>query len=202
MPPPRSAVAAITNRIVSVSVRGVRVLVTGTVLGAAACGGGQLEPTAPAGVTVASLTVSSKSFAPKGPIPIDFSCDGKDSSPELTWSAPPQGTRSLALIVDDPDASPHGFTHWLAFNLPPEITRVGEAADVGALGGVLGVNDFQQTRYNGPCPPHGETHRYVFTVYALDRMLPLHEGADRAAINAAMAEHVLGKGDASAIFGH
>jgi Raf kinase inhibitor-like YbhB/YbcL family protein len=165
-----------------------------------ACAPAGPQPSAPPGVAISSITVTSRSFSPNGSIPIDQTCDGKDVSPQLTWSAPPPGTQSLALQMYDPDAS-KSFTHWLVFNIPPDVTQIAEAADVSTVQGTIGVNDFPDTRYGGPCPPKGEQHRYVFQLYALNATLPLHDGASRAAMDAAMAEHVLGMGKLTGTFG-
>ncbi len=166
------------------------------------CAGRGAQPSTPPGVSLASITLTSRSFEAKGAIPIDHTCDGKDLSPQLSWSSPPQGTRSLTLEVEDPDASPANFTHWVAYNLPPDVLSVAEGADIAALHGMVGVNDFPDTGYRGPCPPHRETHRYVFHLFAVDTILAVHEGANRAAVDAAMAHHVLGEGQLMGNFGH
>jgi hypothetical protein len=157
-----------------------------------ACGATDVHPQPPPGRTVASITVTSRSFGSGGTIPIDYTCDGKDASPQLTWSAPPEGTKSLALLLEDSDASSR--TYWLAFNLPPETTQLAEGADVGTVGGKMGANDSPDVRYSGPCPPHGELHRYVFHVYAVDRVLPVPEGSRRAAFDVALSGHLIGEG--------
>jgi Raf kinase inhibitor-like YbhB/YbcL family protein len=178
-------------------------LLVSMVLGAgavAACAGSGQRPSAPPGVTAASMTVTSRSFVARGPIPIDYTCGGKNVSPQLAWSAPPPGTRSLTVLVDDPDASHTNFTHWLVFNIPPDVTQLAEAVDLAAVHATVGLNDFPDTKYDGPCPPHGEAHRYVFHVFALDTALGLHEGASRAAVDAAMSNHVLGEGQLLASF--
>ncbi len=168
----------------------------------AACASGGLKPSTPPGVALASITVTSKAFTPNGPIPIDNTCDGKDQSPPLTWSSPPEGTRSLAIVVEDPDASGGEFTHWLVWNLSPDAKQIPEAVDPTTLGGRVGANDFPDIRYSGPCPPHGEMHRYVFHVFALDTMLELREGAKRLTVDTAMNAHVLGEGILVGTFGH
>lgn len=135
------------------------------------------------------FTLTSPDFAPGGIIPKEFTCDGRDTPPPLAWMHPPQGARSLVLIVDDPDAPQGTFTHWLKFNIPTDVD------DLSAGGvGVEGKNDFQKDGYGGPCPPprHGQ-HRYYFRLYALDvEALDLKEGARRDALEAAMEGHVLG----------
>jgi Raf kinase inhibitor-like YbhB/YbcL family protein len=146
------------------------------------------------------MTVTSRSFVAKGSIPIDHTCGGKNVSPQLSWSAPPAGTRALAIELEDLDASHAGFTHWLVIDLPPDVTQLAEGVDASSVHAVLGLNDFPDTRYDGPCPPHGEVHRYLFKVFALDAALGLHEGVARAAVDAAMSGHVLGEGQLLATF--
>ena len=159
-------------------------------------------PNAPPGVTVASITVTSKSFSSNGPIPIDYTCDGKEVSPQVTWSSPPEGTKSIALVVDDPDAPSGTFTHWLVYNLPPDTTALAEGVDPSTLGAKIGMNDSESVRYGGPCPPKMQIHRYRFHVYALDAALGLKDGADRAALDTNMNAHVLGEGTLYGTFSH
>ncbi len=170
-------------------------------LAACAHGGGP-GPSAPAGVVPSSIAVTSSSLGSGGSIPVDFTCDGKNSLPALTWSSPPQGTRSLVLIIDDVDAPGALFTHFIAFNVPPETRGIKEGADLTALGAQLGRNDFNNVSYDGPCPPKGEPHRYGLRVFALDTPLALKEGSSRADVDAAMSAHVLGEGAANALFAH
>jgi Raf kinase inhibitor-like YbhB/YbcL family protein len=159
-------------------------------------------PSAPPGERASSITVTSKSFPGDLQIPVDYSCDGKDVSPQLTWSAPPEGTKSIVVIVDDPDASSGGFTHWLVMDLPPETLTLGEGVDPTTLGARIGQNDFHNVRYNGPCPPRGDMHRYEFRVYASDRAVPLNEGATRADVDRALSGHTVGMGALGARFAH
>jgi Raf kinase inhibitor-like YbhB/YbcL family protein len=170
----------------------------------AACGATQSGPgpSAVPGKSLASITVTSKSFPSDLQIPVDLSCDGKDTSPQLTWSSPPEGTKSLALIIDDPDAPGSTFTHWVVFDLPPETLMLEPGVDPATLGAKVGLNDFHNVRYNGPCPPRGEMHRYQFRVFAADYVIPLKDGATRAAVDAALSEHVLGFGTLLATFSH
>jgi Raf kinase inhibitor-like YbhB/YbcL family protein len=149
-----------------------------------------------------TLTVTSKSIPADGTIPVDETCDGTDKSPELSWSAPPPGTKSLAVIVDDPDASSGEFTHWLAFNIRPDVLMLPEGADPSEYGGAVGINSFHRPGYSGPCPPHGEFHRYVFHVLALDTTLDPGLGSDREALAGAMSGHLLAQGALAATFGH
>lgn len=177
------------------------------VLGCAAhlgCGGAQRAPRAAPGVETASITVTSPSFSSGGHIPVDFTCDGADVMPELVLSAPPEGTKSLALIVDDPDAPRGTTTHMIAFDISPEVHRLPGGADLAGAGEAarFGLNDFDTARYEGPCPPRGELRRYRFRVIALDTVLSLPEGAPRARIDAAMDGHVVGAGALVGLFGH
>jgi Raf kinase inhibitor-like YbhB/YbcL family protein len=159
-------------------------------------------PSAPAGMAMASITVTSKSFPGSGQIPVDLTCDGKDTSPQITWSSPPEGTKALVIIVNDLDASHGSFTHWLVVNLPPTELALAEGADPTTLGAKIGVNGFHNLGYNGPCPPHGQMHRYAFEVFAADKPLDLNEGATRGAVEGALSGHVLGAGSLIGLFAH
>ena len=153
-----------------------------------------------------SLELKSSSF-PAGTIPAKYSsCGGQDgTSPELSWSTPPDRTQSLALITFDKD-SPFGFkfTHWVLYDIPPEKRELAEGvAKQGQLpdGSRQGLNDYDRLGYVGPCPPHG-AHRYVFTVYALDSKLNLRPGASRKEVLKAMKGHVLASGELIGRFQH
>ncbi|MDB4998080.1 MAG: hypothetical protein JWM74_5512 [Myxococcaceae bacterium] len=170
----------------------------------AACGGGSgggvLSP--PPGASVASITVTSSSIPSNGAVPVEHTCDGKDLTPALTWSSPPPGTQALVIVVDDPDAGDGTFTHFVAFDLPPELLSVKEGWTPSGVGGKAGRNDFESVDYRGPCPPHGEQHMFSFRVYALDKPTNLHEGASRSEVSARMTSHVLGAGALRGSFGH
>lgn len=151
----------------------------------------------------ATITLSSASLR-DGKVPREFTCDGNDSSPPLNWTAPPNGTRSLALTVTDPDAPGGTFTHWVLFNLPatsnglPQgVPGQGELSD----GSRQGRNDFGKLGYGGPCPPRGTPHHYVFTLYAVDRALEATAGADRSQVEGAMNGHVLAHSELTARYG-
>jgi Raf kinase inhibitor-like YbhB/YbcL family protein len=169
---------------------------------AAACKPTIPPPAAAPGVTVASITVTSKSFASNGPIPIDYTCDGKEVSPQVTWSSPPDGTKSLALVVEDPDAASGSFTHWLLYNIGPDALSLAEGVDPTTVGAKIGLNDFEGVRYSGPCPPKMQIHRYRFHLYSLNATLELKDGADRGQLDAAMNGHVLGEGTLYGVFSH
>ena len=144
-----------------------------------------------------TLILSSSAFGPGQEIPRLHSCEGDDRSPALGWRGVPEGTQSLALIVDDPDApDPDAprmtYVHWVVFNLPPAVVDLPEGMTPADLppGARVGVNDFGHRSYGGPCPPVGR-HRYFFKLYALDTRLPDREGASKADVEKAMAGHIL-----------
>lgn len=170
---------------------------------ALACGKPQLVPRSAPGVRVATITVTSPSFTEGGRIPVDHTCDGKDLIPELVLSSPPDGTKSLVLVVDDPDASAGVFTHMVAFNVSPETRKLPSGTELGAAGdgARFGLNDFSDARYSGPCPPKGEAHRYRFRVLALDTVLKLPEGTPRGQIDEAIDGHIIGEGSLTGQFG-
>jgi hypothetical protein len=123
---------------------------------------------------MAEFSLTSSAFAPGGTIPRRHTCDGEDRSPPLSWSAPPTGTRSLALILDDPDAPGGRFIHWLAWGITPDTGGLGE----GEAAPLEGRNDFATVGYRGPCPPRGHgPHRYRFQLHAVAEELRLASGA-------------------------
>lgn len=143
------------------------------------------------------MKLTSKAFDNNGIIPTQFTCDGKDISPSLSWSETPADTKSLALICDDPDAPGKIWVHWVVYNLLPSTRCLPEAVPAGskiAEGGFQGINDFKKLSYGGPCPPGG-THRYFFKLYALDRMLDLQPGATKAELEVAMKGHTIDRGE-------
>ena len=142
--------------------------------------------------------LTSSAFETESTIPSQFSCDGSNISPELSWSRPPAGTKSLVLIMHDPDAPIEGgYTHWLVYNIPASVNHLPENVpnqDKLAGGGLQGKNDSGKYGYTGPCPPSG-THRYYFRLYALDRDLNAGAGARKASLEKAMEGHVLAKAE-------
>jgi Raf kinase inhibitor-like YbhB/YbcL family protein len=146
-----------------------------------------------AGENKMQLAITSAAFSEGGMIPRQYSCDGPDISPDISWQGVPEGSRSLALICDDPDAPVGTWVHWVLFNIP--AGEKGLAAEIPpdatlSNGALHGTNDFRRLGYGGPCPPRG-THRYFFKLYALDTLLPLDAGATKAQVEAAMAGHIL-----------
>jgi Raf kinase inhibitor-like YbhB/YbcL family protein len=147
------------------------------------------------------LTLTSPAFTAGGEIPAKHTCEGADVSPPLEWSGAPGGAKSLALVVDDPDApDPKApkmtYVHWVLYNLPPGTTRLPEGAARGGLpaGTLEGTNDWKRTGYGGPCPPIGR-HRYFHKLYALDATLPDLGRPTKAQLEKAMEGHVLEKAE-------
>jgi Raf kinase inhibitor-like YbhB/YbcL family protein len=141
-----------------------------------------------------ALSLSSTAFADGEPIPTRYTCEGLDISPPLSWSGVPSSTKSLALLVDDPDApdprAPRAtWVHWVVYNLPATTREIGEGARLPAAAEV-GVNDWGRAAYGGPCPPVGR-HRYRFKLYALDVLLPKGRRLDHHELEAAMRGHIL-----------
>lgn len=140
------------------------------------------------------MQLTSSAFQAGGAIPVKYTGDGDDLSPPLAWHSPPEGTQSLALICDDPDAPRGTWVHWVLFDLPGGTVGLPEGIPtLGSLshGGVQGKNDFGNLGYGGPAPPRGKPHRYFFRLYALDAVLGLAPGASRKEVDQAMHGHVL-----------
>ena len=147
------------------------------------------------------MQLTSSSFTNEKDMAKKFTCDGDDISPALEWSAVPEGTKSLALIVDDPDAPDPAnprmtWVHWILYNIPATISSLPEGVDDNDLpAGVLqGLNDWNKTGYGGPCPPIGK-HRYFHKLYALDIILPDLERPTKAKLEEAMEGHILDKAE-------
>ncbi len=152
------------------------------------------------GAPPATLAITSPAFAANTAIPAKYTCQGDDTTPALNWSAPPGGTKSLALIVDDPDAPGGVWVHWVVYNLPADSRGLPEGASSGKstasslpAGAVQGKNSFRRVNYGGPCPPSGE-HHYRFQLYALDTTIS-GDALDKAALLKAINGHVLGQGE-------
>ncbi len=150
------------------------------------------------GGSTMNLTLTSSAFAHNEEIPTRYTCEGEDLSPELAWSGLPEGTRSLALIVDDPDAPDPAaprmtWVHWVLYNIPPDSGGLPESADADNLpeGTLEGLNDWKRTGYGGPCPPIGR-HRYFHKLYALDTVVPDLKRPTKAQLEQALQGHILG----------
>ena len=144
------------------------------------------------------LTLISSAFSPGGNIPVEHTCEGADRSPPLSWNGVPAGTKSLALIVDDPDAPDPAaprmtWVHWVLYNLPPACTGLAEGVASALPAGTReGFNDWKRTGYGGPCPPIGR-HRYFHKLYALDIVLADLGKPTKVELEKAMYGHVLGQ---------
>ena len=182
-------------------------------LAALACGRGSEagSDTAVAGVAVTStrpegsypmtLKVTSSAFQQGGSIPSQYTCEGKDSSPPLSWSGTPSNAKTIAMIVDDPDAPDPAkpqrvYVHWVVFNIPAQTTSLAENASKSGMpaGAVQGKNDWGKPEYGGPCPPVGR-HRYFFKLYALDTALTGLKDATKAELEKAMKGHIVDSGE-------
>lgn len=144
-----------------------------------------------------AITFSSSAFGYGQPIPAVYTCKGRDISPPLQWSDLPAGTKSLALIMDDPDAPMGTWVHWVIYNIPPTRNGLEEAIPAQerlADGSLQGKNSWRRIGYGGPCPPSG-THRYYFRLYALDSTLSLAPGASKEQVLAAMQGHILAQAE-------
>jgi Raf kinase inhibitor-like YbhB/YbcL family protein len=187
----------------------MRTMLAFTILAALVCataGCGQ-EPKAPEGgrPKAAVIELTSGAFARGGAIPSRYSCDGADVSPPLAWGTPPDGTRSFALIMDDPDAvavAKKVWDHWVLYNLPGATTSLPEGipADPELVNGARQGQGSSGIGYRGPCPPRGAPHRYYFRLYALDTLLDLAPGATKDQLLAAMEGRVLGEGELMGIY--
>ena len=138
------------------------------------------------------MKLTSPAFEHNGKIPSEYTCDGEDVSPELNIDGVPDGTKSLALIMDDPDVPKHIrpdglWVHWVMWNIPPETTKIARANEPNGIGG---KSNFGRTGYGGPCPPDRE-HRYFFKLYALDSTLDLPEGSSKEDLEKAIEGHII-----------
>lgn len=158
------------------------------------CQKGNETPTG--GAPIMTLILTSNAFHEGELIPKKYSGDGDDISPPLSWSDVPEGTKSLALIADDPDAPAGTWVHWVIFNIPPTVPGFEEHVQSQEMlenGAKQGTNDFRRLGYGGPCPPSG-THRYYFKLYALDSVLNLRPGVNKKELERAMKGHILAQG--------
>lgn len=147
------------------------------------------------------FTLTSPGFSHQGDIPMRYTCEGEDLSPPLAWSGLPEGTKSLVLIVDDPDApDPRAprriWAHWGLYNIPPTQSSLPEGVKSSTLpeGTLVIENDWKRAEYNGPCPPIGR-HRYFFKLFALDTTLPRLKHPDKKTLEEAMKGHILGQAE-------
>lgn len=143
-----------------------------------------------------TIQVHSSVFSEGAMIPRQYTCDGRDTSPDLSWTGVPEAAKSLVLICDDPDAPGGTWVHWVLFNMPQNQSELPAEIPPEAVlenGSIHGKNDFGKLGYGGPCPPGG-THRYFFKLYALDSTLDLESGSSKKQVLEAMEGHVLAEG--------
>jgi Raf kinase inhibitor-like YbhB/YbcL family protein len=138
------------------------------------------------------LSLESPHFSTHGTIPTVFTCEGPNEIPNLIWHDPPTGTQSFVLIVDDPDAPMGTWDHWLVFNIPAEVHEI--KGNLPPKDAIVGKNSWGNNKYEGPCPPSG-THRYFFSLYALDSTLKLTEDASKSEVLNALKPHMLQKAE-------
>lgn len=164
----------------------------------ASCGAAVKDEQMNDNATIAQLSLSSGDLAEGQPIPVAFTCDGTDRSPALNWAEPPAGTKSLALIVDDPDAPSGLFRHWGAYDIPPTSRSISSGQTLGKAA----INDFGKPGYGGPCPPKGHgPHHYHFKLFALDvETLDLTENPKVADVEKAAKSHAIGAGELVATY--
>lgn len=166
-------------------------------LTAVACSGGENEPVLEQEVVTARIHLTSSAFTEGADIPTKYTCDGEDVSPQLAWTGTPQGTRSIALVVDDPDAPGGTWVHWVLYGVTSDIQELSENipdSELAAFGVTKGKNDFGDLGYGGPCPPLGTPHRYYFKLYALDTELSLESGVEKEDLLSAIDGHILASG--------
>ena len=140
------------------------------------------------------LTITSSAFENKRLIPAKYTCNGEDVNPPLSVDGVPEGTESLVLVVDDPDAPMGTWDHWVVWNIPPD-KKIKE----NSVPGTEGLNDFGKHSYGGPCPPSG-THQYFFKVYALDTKLDLPSNSRKRDVEKAMEGHIVAKGQIRGLY--
>ena len=144
-----------------------------------------------------NMKISAGAFAEGQPISKQFTCDGADKNPQLAINGIPGGTKSLALIMDDPDAPRGTFVHWVMWNIPAGTDLIGENSVPN--GAIQGLNSSGKTGYIGPCPPSG-THRYFFKLYALDAALDIGKNSDKAALESAMKGHIISQSQTFGVY--
>lgn len=150
----------------------------------------------PSGGPKMGITITSAPFTDGGMIPREYTCDGRDISPALAWRGVPEGTKSLAIICDDPDAPAGPWVHWVLFNIPSAVNELPRGIPPDKVlenGARHGMNDFRKFGYGGPCPPGG-TYRYFFKIYALDTVLSQEPGLTKAELLKAMKDRILADG--------
>ena len=151
-----------------------------------------------------AFQITTSAFSSGGTIPKNYTCDGPDLSPPLSWKDAPAGTQTFALIADDPDAPSGTWVHWVIYNLPSSAKELREGVQKAEKlpdGTAQGRNDFRKVGYGGPCPPPGKPHRYFFKLYALDAKLTLKSGATKSDLESAIKGHILAQAELMGKYG-
>lgn len=148
-----------------------------------------------------AMEITSTAFSNNSMIPDKYGCNFENISPPLAWNAAPKATKTFALIVHDPDAPRGNWTHWVLYNIPATTNSLPENASMLPPGTKVGANSWPRARYDGPCPPTG-THRYIFTIYALDTILNLKDKATSDELVSAMQGHVVATAELMGKFQH
>jgi hypothetical protein len=146
-------------------------------------------------IQASAMKATSPDFSQGSAIPKEFTCDGADVSPELDIENLPEDTKSIAIIIDDPDAASGTFTHWIVWNIQPA-----NKIEKNSGQGISGTNSFKKTGYQGPCPPSGKAHRYIFKIHALDAELDLQLSAAKSDLINTMRGHVLAQSELTGIY--
>lgn len=147
-----------------------------------------------------ALSLTSTDFGNNDKIPQVHTCDAQDISPELSWSSSVSKVRSYVLIISDPDAPRGTWYHWVVFNIPKKTQRFKQGVVQSRTTGIFATNSFNNKKYNGPCPPVGESHHYVFTVYALNKNLHLKSDANAMQVLSAIKNHIIEKAELTATY--
>ncbi|MDE2039759.1 MAG: YbhB/YbcL family Raf kinase inhibitor-like protein [Elusimicrobia bacterium] len=147
------------------------------------------------------MKLTSPAFQNGGTIPKKYTCDGQDESPPLDWSGLPEGAKSLALIMDDPDAPMGVWVHWVLYDIAPQPASFAEGHCRGTSGRSWGVESFSSQAWRGPCPPPGKPHRYIFHLYALSAPTGLPSGATKAEVLRAIAGKTLAQAELAGLYG-
>jgi Raf kinase inhibitor-like YbhB/YbcL family protein len=148
----------------------------------------------------ATFTLNTSGFLDNGILPVLYTCDGKDISPQFDWTDAPAKTQTFAIVLKDNQAPGGVFYHWVIYNLPKSTQSLDEGIQQLPAGAQMGKNSWNKAQYNGPCPPKNSTHTYVFTIYALDSKLSLPIGTEAAIIEAAMKNHIVGTASLTAVY--
>ncbi len=147
-----------------------------------------------------AFTLNTTGFLDQGVLPVLYTCDGKDVPPEFDWTNVPPKTATFAMILTDPDAPGGTFYHWVLYNIPKTVTTFPDSMEKVPAGVMVGKNSFGKEGYNGPCPPKGTSHSYIFTFYALDNKLDVPPGAEGSTVLKAMQGHVINKVTLTAVY--